>query len=74
MTRTFNQLASVYLYTVYHECLSVVYLLVCTHVYLSVCSTQCLRRDVGDARELSTDLYGFSRESVVSQQFDGCWS
>jgi hypothetical protein len=37
MTRSINQLASVY-----HECLSVVYLLVCTHVYLSVCSTLCV--------------------------------
>ena len=39
MTRSINRLASVY-----HECLSVVYLLVCTHVYLSVCnlSTVCV--------------------------------
>ena len=39
MTRSINRLASVY-----HECLSVVYLLVCTHVYLSACklSTVCV--------------------------------
>jgi hypothetical protein len=39
MTRSIIRLASVY-----HECLSVVYLLVCTHVYLSVCklSTVCV--------------------------------
>ena len=33
MTRSIKRLASVY-----HDCLSVVYLLVCTHVYLFVCN------------------------------------
>ena len=39
MTLSINRLASVY-----HECLSFVYLHVCTHVYLSVCklSTVCV--------------------------------
>ena len=37
MTRSINLLASVY-----HACLSIVYLLVCRHVYLSLYSTVCV--------------------------------